>query len=153
MGKVKIFLLQPREVGYALVGKRSVDEKKQTFRMNKRDYRLYSKAFIQGYKWWPLCFPAKWCFYDIDAAEPIYFKSDSKKSSKDFKNFMESEGLSKLVSGEQNKRYLLIILGMAVLVMLVGGWGIYNMNQANTKIAELALRIANMTQGGVIILP
>lgn len=96
-------------------------------------------------------------YYDINKTEPIDFVKKGKgESSNMYHNVLHDKSAEEVLSKDQNKSMLLIIMILVVIIAGVGIFAQYQLSQANDKIIVLTKYIAevmaNTTKtGGIIV--
>lgn len=99
-------------------------------------------------------------FFDREKAVPIPFgklNEALKDSTKVFKTSMDTKIFKDYTTGgAQDKFLLLCVAGLVIMLVIVSGYSIYTINNQNTELMKLTLKIAGIignstkTGGGVI---
>lgn len=95
-------------------------------------------------------------YYLLNKAEPIQPLTGIKikEDSKTFKIAMDGKIMQHLANRRVEKMFTYIILGLVFVILVVGVYSLWSMQQSNHEIVRLADRVLNMTrQSGGIVIP
>lgn len=94
-------------------------------------------------------------YFDYTTAKPImvFQNTSHKEGSKAFKTYMDEKSIGKLGKREMDKLYLYIIIGLAIGIIALGAYAIYNQSMMNKQIIELTKQMLNQTKtgGGIVV--
>lgn len=89
--------------------------------------------------------------FESGKSEPIHFVPYKKaKDGKVFESLVKSKVITKLLKGELDKYYVIIIISLIVVIVGISAYSIYTTNNMNKEILEYAELFANYTRGVVI---
>lgn len=152
--KIRIFLLSLQGKTYTIEKTLKVFLSDASFKYKDGTYLIDTNKCIRDKKNRPML------LYEVGIFNPmtISTKEDDKKyNSRILNTYLDNDDLKQLNSKRLQTFYLIIIGILLVGLIIVAMWGIWNMNEANTKIANLTMQLLNITKsmvnnnGGIIV--